>query len=245
MGLKQLRWTIAAAALLSIAAPLRAASYYSLRPNDPKAVYLVRGSNGLHGDGIADDSAAIQQAIDKVQEMTVQGIVFVPEGRYRVSRTIFVWPGIRLIGYGANRPVFVLGKDTPGYQKGIGYMVMFTGGRPHQGTRRRGRQVMGIVPPNDRIPDATPGTFYSAMSNIDIEIQDGNPAAVGIRFHVAQHCYLAHMDFRIGSGLAGVHDVGNEAEDLHFYGGQYGIMTRKPAPGWQFTLLDSTFEGQR
>jgi hypothetical protein len=53
------------------------------------------------------------------------------------------------------------------------------------------------------------------------------------------------MDFHIGSGLAGIHDAGNEAEDLHFYGGQYGIMTRKPSPGWQFTLLDSTFEGQR
>ena len=53
------------------------------------------------------------------------------------------------------------------------------------------------------------------------------------------------MDFHIGSGLAGIHDAGNEAEDLHFYGGQYGIMTRKPSPGWQFTLLDATFEGQR
>ena len=82
------------------------------------------------------------------------------------------------------------------------------------------------------------------MSNVDFEIDDGNPAAVGIRFHIAQHCYLAHMDFHIGSGLAALHDVGNEAEDLHFYGGRYGIMTRKPSPGWQFTLLDSTFDGQ-
>jgi sugar lactone lactonase YvrE len=104
--------------------------------------------------------------------------------------------------------------------------------------------VEGVVPLNPTIPDANPGTFYSAVSNIDFDIEDGNPAAVGIRFHAAQHCYLAHMDFHIGSGLAALHDVGNEAEDLHFYGGQYGIMTRKPSPGWQFTLLDATFEGQ-
>jgi hypothetical protein len=209
-------------------------------------VYLTLGSQGAHGDGIADDSDAIQQAIDKVQETTAQGIVFIPEGRYRISKTILVWPGIRLIGFGAKRPVFVLGKNTPGFQKGIGYMVVFTGGRPdaaHQ-RRRRGEPLAGIVPPNDLIPDANPGTFYSAMSNIDFQIRDGNPSAIGIRFHVAQHCYLAHMDFHIGSGLAALHDVGNEAEDLHFYGGQYGIMTRKPSPGWQFTLLDSTFEGQ-
>jgi len=245
MAQKKMRWTVTLL-FLFVAIPLWGASYYTLRPDDPKAVYLAKGSQGARGDGIADDSDAIQQAIDKVQESTVQGIVFIPEGRYRISKTIFVWPGIRLIGYGAKRPAFVLGKDTPGFQKGIGYMVLFTGGRPDAShrRRRRGEPLAGIVPPNDSISDANPGTFYSAMSNIDFEIQSGNPAAIGIRFHVAQHCYLAHMDFHIGSGLAALHDVGNEAEDLHFYGGQYGIMTRKPSPGWQFTLLDSTFEGQ-
>ena len=38
---------------------------------------------------------------------------------------------------------------------------------------------------------------------------------------------------------------GNEAEDLHFHGGRYGILTRKPSPAWQFTVIDSTFDGQR
>jgi sugar lactone lactonase YvrE len=229
------------------AAPLWAASFYTLRPEDPKAIYLSKSESGLHGDGVGDDTDAIQNAINKSQETTAQGIVFLPEGRYRISKTLIVWPGIRVIGYGKTRPVIVLGKDTPGYQQGIGYMVLFAGGRPGsnrpQGRIRPGLE-QGIVPPTPNIPDANPGTFYSAMSNIDLEIQDGNPSAISIRFHVAQHCYLAHMDFHIGSGLAGLHDVGNEAEDLHFYGGQYGIMTRKPSPGWQFTLLDSTFEGQ-
>ena len=77
------------------------------------------------------------------------------------------------------------------------------------------------------------------MSNIDFEIGAGNPAAVAIRFHVAQHAFLTHMDFRLGSGLAGVYQAGNEAEDLHFYGGRYGILTEKTSPAWQFTLIDS------
>jgi hypothetical protein len=101
------------------------------------------------------------------------------------------------------------------------------------------------VPPNSAIADAGAGTFYSAMSNIDFEIGDGNPAAVAIRFHVAQHAYLSHMDFHIGSGLAALTEIGNEAEDLHFYGGRYGILTDKTSPAWQFTLIDSVFEGQR
>ena len=104
----------------------------------------------------------------------------------------------------------------------------------------------GVVPPPSRaVPDANPGTFYSAISNVDFEIGPGNAGAVAIRFHAAQHAFLSHIDFNIGSGFAGVHEVANEAEDLHFHGGQFGIMARKPSPAWQFTLIDSTFDGQR
>ncbi len=38
------------------------------------------------------------------------------------------------------------------------------------------------------------------------------------------------MDFHLGSALAGVYQAGNEAEDLHFYGGRYGILTEKTSP---------------
>jgi Pectate lyase superfamily protein/SMP-30/Gluconolactonase/LRE-like region len=208
---------------------LSANSYYTVRPEDPRAVYLTPESFSVHGDGIADDSEALQNAINRIQEAHFQGILFVPSGRYLISKTIYIWPGIRVIGYGQTRPLLVLGANTPGYQHGPAYMIFFAGSRPS----------------TDRTPpDASPGTFYSAMSNIDIEIQDGNPGAVGIRGRYAQHCYLAHMDFHIGSGLAGIHDSGNVAEDLHFYGGKYGIWTRKPSPGWQLTVIDSTFEGQ-
>jgi sugar lactone lactonase YvrE len=248
------RWLCVIAGTAMVAMPVslmaQSTSFYKLRLDDKTAVYLTRNEGGLHGDGVEDDTDAIQQAINKVQETTGQGIVFVPEGRYRISKTIFLWPGVRLIGWGAHRPMFALGRNTPGYQLGMGYMLMFTGNRPRDNAApvRQGRPqrpVEGVVPLNPAIPDANPGTFYSAVNNIDFDIEEGNPAAVGIRFHAAQHCYLAHMDFHIGSGLAGIHDAGNEAEDLHFYGGQYGIMTRKPSPGWQFTLLDATFEGQR
>ena len=217
--------------LLALAVALPAASYYTVRLDDPKAVYLTRGAG--------DDSDAIQQAIDKVQETTGEGVVFVPEGRYRLTKTVYVWPAIRLIGYGAERPVFVLAENTPGYQDpgNENYMVFFTGGRGRQGGRGGGT--------GGRPGDAGAGTFYSGMSNIDIEILGGNPGAVGVRGRYAQHCFLAHMDFRIGSGLAGVHETGNVMEDVSFHGGQYGIWTQTPSPGWQFTAVDATFEGQR
>jgi sugar lactone lactonase YvrE len=221
-------------------------SVFATRLDDSRAIQLT----GAVGDGKADDSAAIQAAIDKASADRGEGIVFIPKGRYRLTRTIYVWPAVRVIGWGAKRPVFVLGDNTPGFSKGIADMVFFAGGHPV--TTRPGRPffrvpfpVPGTVPPNPNIPDANPGTFYSALSNIDFEIGKGNAGAVAIRFHGAQHDYLSHIDFHIGSGLAGLHQVANEAEDLRFFGGRYGILAEKASPAWQFTLLDGKFEGQR
>jgi hypothetical protein len=53
------------------------------------------------------------------------------------------------------------------------------------------------------------------------------------------------VEFRIGSALAGVHEGGNVAEDMRFVGGEYGIWTGTPSPGWQYMLLDACFEGQQ
>ncbi len=206
------------------------ASFYTERLDDPAAVYLTQEEFPVHADGVGDDSDALQQAIDKVASSTGAGVLFVPKGTYRLTKTIYVWPGVRLIGYGESRPVLALGENTPGFQEGDEqYMLFFSGGR--------GR---GGGPPRD----GGAGTFYCAMSNIDIEIGPGNPAAIGVRFHVAQHSYLSHMDFRLGSARAGLKDIGNEVEDLHFHGGQYGIISRRSAPGWPILVIDCTFEGQ-
>jgi sugar lactone lactonase YvrE len=135
----------------------------------------------------------------------------------------------------------------------MAYMVFFAGGRGEHLAKRGSTgsakvaeaAFPGTVPPLAHVIDANPGTFYSAISNVDFDMGEGNPGAVGIRMHGAQHCFLTHMEFRIRSGMAALKDVGNEAEDLRFLGGRYGIVTSKPSPGWQFTLLDSRFEGQR
>lgn len=217
-------------ALFIFTVPLFAQSYFPVAPQDPRAVYLTKENFQIQADGIGDDSDVLQQAINRVQETTRIGVLFIPEGRYRLSKTVFVWQGIRLIGYGAKRPVFVLGKDTPGFQEGTGrYMVHFADSRPG---------------PNWQFSDGTEFTFYSGMNNIDFEIHEGNPAAIAIRFHVAQHSFLQHMDFHIGSARAAIEDIGNQASDIHVYGGKYGIITKRTAPVWQFLLMDSSFEGQ-
>src|ERR1700733_11439012 len=65
-------------------------SYYPNRLRDSQAVYLDSAEFSVHGDGQGDDTDALQSAINKVQHDRNQGIVFVPTGRYRLSRTIYV-----------------------------------------------------------------------------------------------------------------------------------------------------------
>ena len=219
------------AALFFWSGAVQAASFYPVRPDDPRAVDFTKPAFGAHADGVGDDSDALQRAIDQVQETTGAGVLLIPEGRYRLGKTVHVWQGIRLLGYGATRPVFVLGPNTPGFQEGAGrYMVHFADNRPD---------------PGQPIVDASEFTFFSGMSNIDFDLREGNPAAVAIRFHVAQHSELTHMNFRVGTARAAVEDIGNQASDIHVDGGEYGIITKRTAPVWQFLLMDSTFTNQR
>src|SRR6185437_9486199 len=125
--------------LLGASSVASAASVMTTRLDDPKAVYLTAPEFDVHGDGKADDSAAIQAAIDKAEGNAREGIVFVPSGHYRLTRTVYVWPGVRIFGYGATRPMFLLADNTPGFQEDVGVMVMFTGARPGHSFGPRGR----------------------------------------------------------------------------------------------------------
>ncbi len=219
-----------------VAGTVWSASFYTQRLEDSKAVYVAPSGSG-------DDTIALQQAVDRVQETTGQGIVLLAPGRYEVRNTLYIWPGIRLIGYGAERPVLVLPTGTPGFEDVLHEKLMFffAGGRPGFGRGRPQNPQSG----GGSVPDANPGTFYSALANFDVEIERGNPGAVAVRARYAQHCFLAHMDFHLGPALAAIHEGGNVVEDVHFFGGAHAILTSKPSPGWQLTLIDCSFEGQR
>ena len=235
------RPALALAVLMTISAAASAASVsaYQTMPEDPKSV-VVRAK----GDGKADDTAAIQEAINQAANKGEGGVVFLPSGRYRITRSILIPLAVRVYGVGPTRPVFVLAPNTPGFQKGVANMVVFTGGDQYT-VGKVPMPVPSAVPFSENVRNANSSTFYSALSNVDFEIKDGNPAAAAVRMHTAQHSNLSHIDFHIGSGLAGVYQVGNVAFNLRFYGGRYGILAEKTSPAWQFTLMDSSFDGQR
>jgi hypothetical protein len=158
------------------------------------------------------------------------GIVYIPKGRYRLDHTIYVWAGIRLIGYGAKRSVFVLPANSPDFQSGPDhYMIWFTDER---------------TPPGEPIADASEFTFCSALSNIDFELNDGNPTAVAIRFNVAQHSFIAYADFKLRSAKAALEAIGNQASDIHVHGGRYGIITGKQSAHWALDVFVANESGE-
>lgn len=212
-------------------------SIYTQRPIDVEAFYFTPENYPITADGKTDVSEVLQQAINQVKRERNFGILFIPEGKYKISKTIYIPNAIRLIGYGKKRPEFILAKNSPGFQEEVSedkgkasYMFWFTG---------------GIAEPGEPIRDANAGTFYSAMSNINLRIEDGNPYAVALRTHFAQHSFVNHITIHIGKGKAGLFDVGNELENVAFYGGDYGIYSTKASPGWPVMMVDSYFEGQR
>jgi len=215
----------------------RGKSVYGLEPKDKLAVYFKAPNYDVCNDGTSDVSEELQRAINDVITKYGYGILYIPEGEYLLSRTIYIPKAVRVIGYGKNRPVFVLQDNAKDFDKpksndkgGFRYLFWFTA---------------NIITDENAVDDANPGTFYSCMSNVDICLGEGNSYAVALRTHYAQHSFVSHINIDVMSGMAGIYDVGNEMEDISIYNGNYAIITTKCSPGWPFMMVDTYFEGQR
>ncbi len=228
--------------------PVSFRSVYRTRPPDPTAVVLGGPGFETHGDGVGDDTAAVQAAIDEASRRGIAnklgdilggardfphgdggGVVLVPEGRYRLSAPVNVYDSVRVIGYGGRRPVFVLGENTPGYATGTARELFAFRRRPVGGP----------------VAYANNDTFGTAMVNVDIEIGPGNPDAMGVRFGGAQLCLLQDMDIDVGGGRSGIDHNANLIHRVRVSGGEVGLAAYAASAGWQTTVLDCRFTGQR
>ncbi len=205
-------------------------SVFITMPSDPQAHVFSPALHGADPTGAHDNTAALQRAVDDIEARTGSGILFVPEGTYRFAGTVNLWRGIRLIGYGSHRPVFVVSDHTPGFAgPESAYVIHFRVDRPEPGAELR---------------DAQNTTFFSGIRNIDFRLGKGNPGLVACRFRVAQLCSIEDADFHLQDNRAAVEMVGNEIERCRFFGGQYGILTGETVPYWPFYLGDCEFSGQ-
>ncbi|MBA4064990.1 MAG: endopolygalacturonase [Isosphaera sp.] len=134
-------------------------------PADARVVDVTRPPYSAKGDGTADDTRAIQQALE--DHPNAGAVVYLPNGTYLVSDTL-TWPkGSRggmehkntiLQGQSRDGTVIRLKDDCPGFgdpakRKG----VIWTGQKPAQ-------------------------RFRNAVRNLTVDVGRGNPGASGMQF---------------------------------------------------------------
>jgi len=72
-------------------------SIYTQRPSDPEAFYFTPEFFNVVADGKTDVSDVLQGAINKLKKEKNFGILFIPEGKYKISKTIYIPNAIRYI----------------------------------------------------------------------------------------------------------------------------------------------------
>lgn len=205
-------------------------SVFPYIPYDEKALIFTSEEFGADPSGENDNTQALQSAVDKLESLSGNGIIFIPYGNYRFAGTVNLWRGIRLIGFGEKRPIFSVSEDTSGFQGPHSkYIIHFRVYKPKGGEELR---------------DAQNTTFFSGLRNIDFKIERGNWGLVACRFRVAQLCSIEDVDFFMEDNRAAVEMVGNEIERCRFFGGEYGILTGETVAYWPFYLGDCVFKDQ-
>ncbi|CAM3281643.1 glycosyl hydrolase family 28-related protein [Occultella aeris] len=223
-------------------------SVYASMPQDPLAVVLGSPGFPVHGDGVGDDTAVIQAAINEASRRGGEnwlgnivggargvevgdggGLVFVPEGTYRISGRINLHASVRLIGFGASRPQFYVAPGTPGFD-GDPEFVFAATRRPYV--------------PDAPVTFGNNDTFGTGLVNVNIVVAEHNPGAIGVRFGGAQMFLLQDVGISLADGYAGIDHNANLLQRVTVRGGQFGMLAFAATPGWQTTVLDSSFSGQ-
>lgn len=218
--------------VLAATVPGRAAGTPITFPHDG-GVLDVRAF-GATPDDDADDTAAIQKALD--QHPNGNRIIYLPPGRWVVRDTL-KWPqGARggmeqkrtiLQGAGQSLTLLQLPDATPGFTDAAAPRAMiWTGNRPAQ-------------------------RFRNAVRDLTIDVGRGNPGAIGLQFNASNQGTIRNVAIRAadGSGAIGL-DLGFTDEigpllvrNLAVEGFELGISTKWPVNSATFEHV--TLRGQR
>jgi hypothetical protein len=226
-----MRSVLLLAALAAVGSTSRAADVRY--PPTAGHVDVTRPPYLAKGDGIADDTAAIQKALD--DHPNVGAIIYLPAGTYRITDTLR-WPkGDRggmeykntiLEGESRERSVIRLADRCPGY------------GDP---TRPKALAWTGSAPAQ---------RFRNAVRNLTLDTGTGNPGAVGIEFMANNQGGMFGVTIRSGDGSGPVGlDLGYTDEngplllkDVKVIGFAVGVRCRTTVNS--ITAENLTLEGQ-
>ncbi|TMW66275.1 hypothetical protein Poli38472_004040 [Pythium oligandrum] len=182
---------------------------------------------GAKGDGVTDDTAAINAAISSGtrcelgcdSSTTTPAVVYFPAGTYLVSKPIIAYYFSQLVGDPTNKPVLKAAANFQG---------------------------IAVVDSDPYVGEANwyfnTNNFYRAVRNFVIDLR-ATASGTGIHWQVAQATQLQNIVFEMGStqsqGIFMDNGSGGFMTDLTFNGGRIGAFLGNQ----QFTSRNLVFNG--
>jgi len=213
--------TVATAVLVALLLPALLAAEEITFPVDP-TIIDVRRDCGAKGDGVADDTQALQDAIERPQDQHSH-IIYLPNGTYRITRPLVFKPrgdgkegamvGPRIYGQHRERTIIRLADRSDGFTDPA---------KPKEAIR-------GVSRPDGARMNAD--FFDRTLVNLTIDTGD-NPGAVGIKFYSNNTGLMREVTIT-GNGACGI-DLGfndqngpHLIQDVAISGFAIGVRTDK------------------
>ena len=200
----------------------------------------VRRHFGAVGDGVTDDTAAIQKAFSDLDSHQASSdgtyVLYFPAGKYLVSDTVKWGRFLRVIGESRENTAIFIADQSPKFSDPE---------NPRPVVAASG--VKGPPGSNSAVNGSTIANWFHGFT---VSTGSGNSGAVGVEFHSNNYGSLEHVRIRSGDG-AGVTglDLSHKTNgptviaDVNIEGFETGIKTRYME--YSITMEDVTLSGQR
>lgn len=193
---------------------------------------------GAVGDGKADDTAAIQKAIDHNQGNKLNkpgGVVYLPAGVYKVTKRLNMWWCMVLMGDPRDPPTILLPSGTPDFQDPArpNPVIVTWNGYNADPSDAWFQQVP--IPEGSHEPSGASvnNTFFSGIRHLKIRIEAGNPGAVGIHGRLAQQTILEGIAISAVDAKCGIMGSAHLYKDIVIEGCGTGFYGTGPS-AWSF-----------
>ena len=155
---------------------------------------------GAVGDGVADDTQAIQDAIDSIGSAAYRGDILVPRGKYRITDRIVIPYNVNLVGQGGSSG---FGSQTAGTQFIAGHAdAQLCFGQPDDNFGTLGGFSGHFSMDGDGVSDRNDGFMlvHRVVGRMFTGISVYDCAGDGLHIHQGQSCTFIGLDINTIAG---------------------------------------------